>query len=333
MKKILLILIGTIITLSVSAQTPKFYTSTEILNRVFWSPSAALTAKFKADAAVLNYVFSATDNALKVRLIGSLPNQDTLNVEHLRTDSLTVSTYCMINSDAYVKGELYADSNLLVEYDLQTDEISALDAPLISVNNHLYCDSSILVYGSLIADAGFFTDYMAPTDTNFIEVVGNMRIDSNLTVNGNTTLGNAATDTTTVNGNAYFNDSVFVDGNIGNTYSHPDTIFLDASVIGGVSTINYHQSVLDDGTIVFPTSATSGYGTINIDSSGVSLIRMVVRWDATGVTYIDASYGKTYITTATSDSDGKICWFDNGASPALKPRLGYAVTAIITTWH
>jgi hypothetical protein len=76
-------------------------------------------------------------------------------------------------------------------------------------------------------------------------------------------------------------------------------------------------------SIILP--ASSGWGTVFIDSSGVRLLKMDISFDANGTTYIDNSYGKSYIFTSTTSTAGKVCFYDGGSSAILRFRLAYGV--------
>ncbi len=108
-----------------------------------------------------------------------------------------------------------------------------------------------------------------------------------------------------------------------------DRLILDHNGITsyGIQTVNNlskfedKRAVVDDGTITIPASC--GAGIITVDSANVYTLKtMYVHWDYDGTTYIDATYGKSYILTDTADTDGDICFYDGGSTPVIKNRLG-----------
>lgn len=95
--------------------------------------------------------------------------------------------------------------------------------------------------------------------------------------------------------------------------------------------LNFHRessSLADDGTITLATGQ-SGSGTLYIDSAGFRKILIYFSFQDDGTVWLDASYntGSGWTTTATSDSDGKVCIYDAGIGAVIKQRLGYRVGA------
>jgi hypothetical protein len=125
----------------------------------------------------------------------------------------------------------------------------------------------------------------------------------------------------TINSNV-FTDKLEIQGD--GTLRQVANIYIQDSL----NTRRESSSIADDGTITL-AAGQSGWGTIFIDSAGVRLIQMEIAFEDDGTTYINQSFGKAYITTATTDTNGKVCFYDGGTSAIIKPRLGYRVTCRI----
>lgn len=102
--------------------------------------------------------------------------------------------------------------------DLSTDTVT-INANAISAPNGLNIDSNTLVVDATNNRVG--VGIASPTVA--LDVVGAAKISTNLTVNGNTTLGDATTDTFTVAGDATFNGTGSIKITSGTTAQRPGT--------------------------------------------------------------------------------------------------------------
>lgn len=152
--------------------------------------------------------------------------------------------------------------------------------------------------------------------------------DTNSFVVNSTVTNWNSTNPISLNSDITFLENVYFDGNIGNSILHPDTIYADVSIIGGIKTINYSTDVVDDGVIVFPITTLSGWGYTQIDSAGKWLYKVWFSWDSDGTTTVNLSYKKAaYLpdVALTDATDGTVCFFDNGLGFAFKNRRGYTI--------
>ena len=123
MKKLLLFF-AFIMPIMVLAQSGKYYSTTDIFNKIFSSPNLALQTKYKAFGDVLNLVYNPTANALNVRITGlpaagfdtttflakphtwSRNNTFSANILYSNVATATGQTYGLVMDGSVIKKQL-----------------------------------------------------------------------------------------------------------------------------------------------------------------------------------------------------------------------------------
>lgn len=104
-------------------------------------------------------------------------------------------------------------------------------------------------------------------------------------------------------------------GNLGNSTTYPDSLFIDAIVQNGMITVNSCITLIDSATITLPTSKTielriwvdadDEYAIINIQNDGTVTI-----------------YGTALGSVVNTNTEGNLCIYDNGSGAIIRNNLG-----------
>lgn len=122
--------------------------------------------------------------------------------------------------------------------------------------------------------------------------------------------------------------AILFDGNLGNSALHPDTIFTTAQNINGVTTFSYEGTLLDDGTVLFPTNI-EGHATISIFVADTVSAYAYVSFGKNG--YIICGLSLNAVFTDTDNNE--LCVFDNGLGVAVRVRKAHASNIVITGYY
>jgi hypothetical protein len=113
-------------------------------------------------------------------------------------------------------------------------------------------------------------------------------------------------------------------GNLANSVTNADTIFVATLVSDNVITKTFSVTLVDDGTYNFPTTKTVSFD-IFVNGGDERAIGTITTL---GVPIIGISFGTTLWDIA--DTDGKYDIYDGGAFGVLKNRSGSQKTFFIT---